>query len=99
MNGKINREETGLTGWQKLKGHFSHEATASCDTSHKGRPKLQQHSRILPFSSRWKVWKSGPLRGNTTDFQIGEGTPRVAWILRVGGTGGDDIFEPLEGND
>lgn len=91
--------ETGLIGWQKQKGHFSHEATASRDTSHKGKPQLLQHLRILLFSSRRKVWKSGPLRGNTTDFQISEGTPSVAWILWVRGTGGDDIFEPLEGND
>lgn len=92
-------KETGLTGWQKLKGHFSHEATASCDISRKGKPQLLQHWRILPFSSRWKVWKTGPLRRNTTDFQISEGTPSIAWILWVGGTGGDDVFEPLEGNN
>lgn len=54
---------------------------------------------VLPFPSRREVWKRRPLRGDATDFQIGERAPSITWVLRVGGTGGDDVFQPLEGND
>lgn len=91
--------ELGLISGKEQNGRFFPEARTSCDTSRGKTPRGPQHWRILTFSSGGKVWKSGPLRGNTADFQVGERTSSVAWILRVGGTGGDDIFEPLEGND
>lgn len=100
MEGEVRGEggETGLIGW-KRKGLFLSRSNYFMRHFPQGKSKAAAAFRNSSVSSWGKVWESGPLRGNTTDFQIGKRTTSIARVLWVGGTGGDDIFEPLESND
>lgn len=53
----------------------------------------------LPPPSGGQWGNGGPLRWDAADLHVGEGAPSLAAAVRDGGRGGDNVLQPVEGDD